>query len=319
MSMKKRTSTIQPFKPGDVLVGATVLNNDEDDHAGEGRIIQYDSELNEKGVLWTSDTTHLVGGLRFGPDGNLWAFDSQAHKVLRITPKGEQLPEIDFGARAFSNINFTSDGNLLMGEHLVGDTVKLPPGRPLGTTLPFIPGTERFGDGHVFRFSAKGEMLHEYATETHGGMAAFLGVTSSSLAPDGKTLVYLSEISPRVCRYDIEADLQLPDLITFTPESGDLAVNISHRPDGTMLFIKAHFEKGFCLQTLDREGGVVREYPLQGAGWAALCTSLDHQAVFIGNFFTGQLIKLDLNSGEVLASADTGVQRSLAGIAQFPG
>lgn len=317
--MTDRQSNLQNLDTGDVLVGATLLNNEQDDHAGVGRIIQYDSELNEKGVIWTEGTTHLVGGLKFGPDGNLWAFDSQAHKVLRITPQGEQLPEIDFGARAFSNVNFTSDGNVLLGEHLVGDTVKLPPGRPLGTELPFMPGTQRFGDGHVFEYTPAGELLREYATRTHGGMASFLGVTSATLAPDGKTLIYVSEISPQVCRYDIESDSQLPDLITFSPESGDLAVNVAHQPDGTLLFIKAHFKNGFCLQTLDDDGGVIREYALEGSGWAALGTTQDSQTVLIGNFFTGQLIRLDMHTGEVLASADTDVQRSLAGITQFPG
>ncbi len=312
-------STIQPFAAGDVLVGATLLNNATDDHAGAGRIIQYDSELNEKGVLWTTGTTHLIGGLKFAPDGTLWAFDSQAHRVLRVTPQGEQLPTIDFGARAFSNLCFTPAGEVLLGEHMVGDTVVLPPGRTLGTVLPRLPGSDRYGDGHVFRYAQDGTFLQEYATESHGGMAKFLGVTASSLAPDGRTLVYLSEISPRVCRYDIAADRQLPDLLTFTQESGDLAVNIAHQPDGSLLFIKAHFTRGFCLQALDADGRLLREYPLEGPGWAALGLALNPRQVLLGNFFSGELITLDLDSGAVLNRADTGVKRSLAGIAQYPG
>ena len=78
--------TIQPFEKGDVLVACTLLNNDDDDHAGEGRIFQYDADLNEKGVLWTKHTTHLVNGLKFGPDGTLWAFDQHIHAVLNIDP-----------------------------------------------------------------------------------------------------------------------------------------------------------------------------------------------------------------------------------------
>ena len=41
-------STLQPFGPGDVFAGATLLNDPDDDHAGRGRIIQYDAGLNEK-------------------------------------------------------------------------------------------------------------------------------------------------------------------------------------------------------------------------------------------------------------------------------
>ena len=58
-------STLKPFAPGDIFAGATLLNRADDDHAGDGRIIQFDSGLKEKGVLWTQGTTHLIGGLAF--------------------------------------------------------------------------------------------------------------------------------------------------------------------------------------------------------------------------------------------------------------
>lgn len=300
-------------------MGATVLNNADDDHAGAGRIIQYDSNLNEKGVLWTTGTTHLVGGLRFGPDKLLWAFDNQAQKVLKIDPDGTQLPDVEFASRAFSNINFAPDGSVYLGEHLVGDTVKMPPGKELGTTLPCVPGSDRFGDGHVFQFTTDGDLLAEFNTETHGGMAAFLGITSATLAPDGRTLIYLSELGNRVFRYDLAADRQLPDLLNFTPDSGDLAVAAMHQPDGTLLFIKANFQTGFCLQALNDAGESICDFPLAGPGWAALGPAVDSQTVYVGNFFSGELIQLDLDSGKVLARADAGVERSLAGVAQFPG
>ena len=40
-----KESDIKPFEKGDVLVGATLLNDPDDDHAGDGRIIQYDNNL----------------------------------------------------------------------------------------------------------------------------------------------------------------------------------------------------------------------------------------------------------------------------------
>lgn len=314
-----KESTLQPFEKGDVFVGATLLNNPDDDHAGDGRIIQYDADLNEKGVFWADDTTHLVTGLKFDPDGNLWAFDSIAYKVIRIAPDGKRLPNIDFAPRSFSNCNFTPDGNVLLAEHLVGHEIKLPPDRPLGTTLPFMPGTERFGDGHVFKFTLDGECLHEYATKTYGGMPGFLGCTSSALAPDGKTLVYCSELSPHLCRYDIEADRQLDDLVTYEPDSGKMAMTMAYQPDGTLLYIMANFREGFFVQALDDAGNVTRTYETEGSGWAGLGASIDPGFAFVGNFFTGSVIKMDLASGETRARAETDVQRSLAGIAQYPG
>ena len=315
-----KESTLQPFEKGDIFVGATVLNVADDDHAGDGRIIQYDSELNEKGVLWTEGTTHLVGGLKFAPDGTLWAFDSQGYQVIRVSPQGKQLPAAKFPARSFSNITFAPDGNVYLGEHLVGAEVKLPPDRPLKTTLSFMPGTERFGDGHVFKCTPDGEVIKEYETESHGGMPGFLGVTSSALTADGKTLIYNSELGNRLFRYDLEADQQLPDLITYSKESGDMAMVISYQPDGSLMYIKANFREGFFLQKLDPDSGeAIQTWNTEGPGWASLGTSIEPGVALIGNFFTGAVMKLDLGSGEALATADTNVQRSLAGIAQYPG
>ena len=312
-------STMQPFAKGDIFAGATLLNNPDDDHAGPGRIIQYDSDLNEKGVLWTEGTTHLIGGLRFAPDNTLWAFDSNAHTVIQVSPEGKQLAKLDFPQRAFSNVNFLSDGSVLLGEHMVGAEVKLPPDRPLGTTLAFLPGEERFGDGHAFRCATDGSLIKEFDTETHGGMPGFLGICSSTMAADGKTFIYLSELGNRVFRYDIEADQQLDDLITYAPDSGDLAMCIGHQSDGQMLHIRANFRQGFFLHALDNEGNSQREYALPGPGWAALGHSTDPNIAMIGNFFTGSVAKFDLTSGEIVGQAETGVERSLAGIAQFPG
>jgi sugar lactone lactonase YvrE len=309
-----KESTLKPFARGDVFAGATLLNNPDDDHAGDGRIIQYDAELREKGVLWTEGTTHLVGGLKFGPDGNLWAFDSNAHRVLRINAEGEQLPEIEFAERSFSHCNFAPDGTVLMGEHLVGSESKFP----LGTTLSKVPGTEVFGYGHVWRFTLDGDKVAEYETETHGGMAGFLGVTTSSLSADGKTLLYSSETGTRVMQYDVDADRQLPDFLTFGPQEGMVLV-AQYQPDGTVLMIKAASRTDFVLEHLSADADVQRTYELPAPGWANLSPSIDENVMLIGNFFSGGIARFDLETGSITAEANVGVERSLAGIAQYPG
>ncbi len=308
-------NTMQAFQRGDVFAGATLLNDPSDDHAGPGRIIQYDSELQKKGELWTQGTTHLVGGLQFGPDGNLWAFDSNAHCVLRVSPAGEQLPEIKFAERSFSHCCFAPDGTVLMGEHLVGNESRFP----LGTTLAKIPGEDLFGHGHVYRFSMDGELLKEYHTETNGGMTGFLGCTTSSLAQDGKTLVYSSETGPRVLQYDLEADKQLPDLVSFTPESRHMVLVARHRPDGTLIMIKAVSRTEFVMVHITAAGEEIKSYELPGPGWAIIAPSLDENIILLGNFFSGGIAKFDLGSGEMLAQTEVGVERSLAGIAQYSG
>jgi hypothetical protein len=315
-------STIQPFEKGDILVGATLLNNPDDDHAGDGRIIQYDADLNEKGVLWTEGTTHLVGGLSFGPDGNLWAFDSNAHRVLRISPEGKQLPEIKFAERSFSHCNFAPDGTVLMGEHLLGDGSGFPEwmGKfsEMGTTLSNIPGEDVFGHGHIFRFTMEGELIKEYQNEAHGGMTGFLGCTTASLAADGKTMLYSSETGPRVMQYDLEADQQLPDFQTFEPRAGMVLVAV-YQPDGTILMIKAVSRSDFVLQHLSAEAEDLKTYALPAPGWATIAPSNDENVILIGNFFSGGVAKFDLGTGEITAEVNVGVERSLAGIAQFQG
>ncbi len=47
--------------------------------------------------------------------------------------------------------------------------------------------------------------------------------------------------------------------------------------------------------------------------------SIEKDIVVIGNFFTGTVATFSLASGEITARAETGVQRSLAGVTQYPG
>jgi sugar lactone lactonase YvrE len=317
-----KKSTMQPFAPSDIFLGVTLLNNPEDDHAGPGRIIQYDKDFNEKGVLWTDGTSHLVGGLNFGPDGNLWAFDSNAHSVLRISPEGKQLPEIKFAERSFSHCNFAPDGTVLMGEHLVGDGSTFPEwmGKlsEMGTVLTKIPGEDVFGHGHIFRFSMDGKLIKEYHNEVHGGMTGFLGCTTASLSPDGKTMLYSSETGARLMQYDLEADKQLDDFVTFAPREGMVLI-ARYQPDGTVLMIKAASRTEFVLQHLSANAEVLRTYELPGPGWATMAPSNDDNILLISNFFSGDLATLDLTTGEISIKVNVGVERSLAGIAQYPG
>ena len=198
---------MKAFEQGDILVGATLLNNPEDDHAGPGRIIQYDSDLNLKGVLWTENTTHLVGGLKLDSNKDLWAFDSQNCSAVKVSSSGKQIEQADFGDRSFSNVNFLSNGELLLGEHLTGDESNnkaLEGPRKLGTVLPFMPGTERYGDGNIYKYSQDGDHIETFETETHGGMPGFLGVTSSAITPDESKIIYISELGNRIFQFDIE-------------------------------------------------------------------------------------------------------------------
>jgi hypothetical protein len=312
------TSTLQAFAKGDLFVGATLLNNPEDDHAGRGRILQFDANLAPKGELWIDETTHLVGGLKFDSKGVLWAFDSHSFVVLNIHQDGRVVRRPEFGARAFSHVNFASDGTLLMGEHVVGDSIRPEVQARMKTRLPFMPGTSRFGDGHVFRFTAEGKLVKEYGTETHGGMGGFLGVTMSTLSSDEKTLVYTSETGTRLMRYDLVNDRQLPDLQAvlppFPPGPPPMFFGMAYGKDGLVYALR-----GGSIHLVDAAGVTTRQIPLAGFGWALIDLASDGRHVFVSNFFTGEVAKIDLQSGTKVGSIATHAPKAVAGIAEYAG
>jgi sugar lactone lactonase YvrE len=311
-------STFTSYAPGDLFVAATVLNNPADDHAGQGRILQYGADLAPKGELLLAETTHLVGGLQFDATGVLWAFDSQEFVVLNIHRDGRVVRRREFGARPYSHVNFAADGTLLFGEHVVGDVIKPEIRARMHTDIPFMPGTQRFGDGHVFCYTPDGRLMKEYATATHGGMGGFLGVTMSALAPDGRTLVYCSETGPRLMRYDLIDDRQLPDLQSFTPPyppgPPPMFFGMAFAADGTLYVLR-----GASIHVVNDAGVSVRQIPLEGFGWATIRLCADGQHAFISSVFTGEVAKIDLASGSKVGSIATGAPKAVAGLAEFAG
>jgi sugar lactone lactonase YvrE len=302
------------FARGDVFAAATLLDDPKDDHAGQGRIVHYDANLNQKGTLATPGTSHLASGLKFDGQGRLWVFDSQAFVVLAIDRAG-RAERLQFAARPFSNVNFFRDGSVLLGEHLVGSEIRPAIAARMGTRLRHMPETGRFGDGHVFRYSPTGELIKEYATQTHGGMTGFLGVTAAALSPDESTLYYASETGPRLMRYDIESDRQLADLIAFPEGQRQMFFGLAFAPDGELLV-----SRGARIDVVDPGDGTVRRsLPLEGVGWASVAPSVDGRSILVGNFFSGELARIDATTGARLASANVGVQKSLAGLAEYPG
>jgi hypothetical protein len=74
---------------------------------------------------------------------------------------------------------------------------------------------------------------------------------------------------------------------------------------------------GNRMELMTEAGEVLREYPLEGIGWSILAPSNDEHFAYIGNWFTGQVVKLGLASGEVAAATEV-AKKCMAGIAVFP-
>lgn len=293
---EKRTSTIKPFAKGDVFVGATLLNNPNDDHAGLGRIIQYDADLKEKGVLWVDGTTHLVGGLSFAPDGTLWAFDNLSWLMFTVDKNGKPTTPIDKFNRALGKAVFLKNGHVLLTEYFKGHQQP----QTLTTrykTLPDKPGD--VGTGLLYEVDAKLNVVRTYEPDVHGGVSGSMAITHAVLGSDGKTLIYTSETGPRLMRYDLQAAAQLPDLKVLPPsQGGPPAMFLDVARSGNKVLLPV----GNKLAVLDEQTGAeLSSFPLPGFGWAVITPSFDGNFAYVGNWFTGDVAKISLQDGAVVA------------------
>lgn len=307
------SDSLQPFEAGDFFLGATLLNNPDDDHAGDGRIFQFDKNGQQKAVLHTPDTTHLVKGLMFDPDGVLWAFDTSEHMILQIGPDGKRLPNPDFPKRPWSSGFFDKGGNLYLYEHLTGTMADVP--EKYQKMQAVLPGTtDKIGDGNVYKFSPSGELLETYETETSTSFAGYLGVTSCTLHPSEKYITYTTETCKRIMRYDIVNNKQMDDLVQLPEDQPEFVFCLEYTAEGMLLVTR-----GPKIEVIDEDGNVTKTIPLEGRGWATIKESLDREHILVSSFFNGVLLKMEKTTGNIVTKMEVNVERSLAGVAEFPG
>jgi hypothetical protein len=313
--MPIKVSTMKPFAAGDIFLGCTYLNSTADDHAGEGRILQFDRNMVPKGTLYTEGTTNLVVNLSVGPDGTLWGFDPFAHAVVRVSREGRQLPpHAGFPDRGWGSVVFGGDGSVYLCEYLKGD-------KPYtGGNMRLLPGTNVVGYGRIAQFDRELRLVREFDNEASPSPTGFHGVTHSAMHPDGHTLTYITDLSNRVMRFDVAAGRQLPDLVGWpaTPENvRRWTTGVAYRADGTLLLLRGSF-----IEFVKPDGTSVRTVPLDEYGYAMIRTGSDGRHAFCTNIFTGVMSKVDLESGRIVGQIDTGFVkpfRSLAGVSEFPG
>ena len=305
-------STLQPFARGDVFIGATLLNDPDDDHAGRGRILQFDADLNLRGVLWIEDTSHLVGGLTFAPDNTLWAFDSFAWLVVRVRRDGTLLPAKKFADRPFGSVQFLDNGHFVLIEYLKGSAQP----EQLTTRYPYLPDDPAsVGHGEIYEYDAGENLVRKFMPEVHGGVSGSMGATHTTLASDGHTLIYTSETGPRLMRFDLRTGAQLSDLMTL-PEAPPgappaMMFDVERLKDDRLIL-----PLGTRVAVLKESGEEVAGFPLEGFGWALIAPGLNGETAYAANWFTGEVVKLSLTDGDILARV-TIAPKCLAGIVQF--
>ena len=309
----KKENTMQPFELGDIFLGCTELIDDIDDHKGNGRILQYDKDLNLKGILWTEGTEHLVIGLKIDPKGILWAFDMHNHVVIRVSPDGKQLPNHHFANRAFSNVTFDKDGNIYLGEALVGNT-PYP-----GSYMKRLPGSDLLGEANIYKFDSKLQLQEIYEVAYSPEFHNFKGITHSTMHPSEAFITYTTEIGKKIMRYDIQQSKQMDDLLVLPGDLTDqnVAIAVNYLNDGRLLH-----SRGDRIEILNETGAIIQTIDLKDHGWgiAQVSPSYDQEHFFTANIFTGVAMKIRISDGEILGSIDTGYRapkRSLAGIAEY--
>ena len=304
---------MKPFELGDIFLGCTELIEDIDDHKGNGRILQYDKDFNLKGILWTEGTDHLVIGLKIDPKGILWAFDMHNHIVIRVSPDGKQLPNHHFANRAFSNVTFDKDGNIYLGEALVGNT-PYP-----GSYMKRLPGSDLLGEANIYKFDSALQLQEIYDVAYSPEFHHFKGITHSTMHPSEAFITYTTEIGKKIMRYDIQQSKQMDDLLALPGDLTDqnVAIAVNYLNDGRLLH-----SRGDRIEILNEDGAIIQTIGLEEHGWgiAQVSPSYDQEHFFTANIFTGVAMKIRISDGEILGSIDTGYRapkRSLAGIAEY--
>ncbi|MBT5216522.1 MAG: hypothetical protein HOM10_02770, partial [Gammaproteobacteria bacterium] len=224
------------------------------------------------------------------------------------------LPNHNFGDRAFSNATFDSEGNIYLGEALVGNT-PYP-----GSFMRRVPGLDLLGYGNIHKFNSNLELVKVFDVAYSPEFHQFKGITHTAMHPSQKYITYTTEIGKKVMQYDIINDQQMEDLVVLP--STDLtdqivAIAVNYLPDGRLLH-----SRGEYIEILDYTGNVNQTIDLSEYGWgiAQLTASNDGEHFFTANIFTGIAMKVRVNDGIVVGVIDTGLKkpkRSLAGIAEF--
>jgi hypothetical protein len=233
----------------------------------------------------------LVIGLTFDPNGILWGFDMHNHVVVRVSPDGVQLPNHHFADRAFSNVTFDSQGNIYLGEGLVGNT-PYP-----GSYLKRLPGLDLLGYGNIYKYNQEFELVTVFDVDYSPEFHQFKGVTHSTMHPSEKFITYTTEIGKKVMRYDIVNDQQMEDLVVLPGDLTDrvVAIAVNYLPDGRLLH-----SRGDYFEILDEQGNVIKAINLPEHGWgiAQITPASDGEHVLTANIFSGIMLKVRLDDGK---------------------
>ena len=121
-------------------------------------------------------------------------------------------------------------------------------------------------------------------------------------------------------RYDVVNDRQMPDLVTYPGDDVTdriWVIAVKYLADGRLLITRGDF-----MEMLDENGNVLKSYPLETYGWSDIEACHDGQHCLVSNIWEGTVVKVNVDSGDIVGMIDTGFKapnRCLAGVAEYPG
>jgi streptogramin lyase len=220
---------------------------------------------------------------------------------------------------AAKGIAMAPNGNLLVAyqwpqDHSNGNTVGVysPDGAFAGTfggpvnCQPLAVLVDRAGNvyvsesqclGRILKFDSSGTLVQRFYVNSD-----YIGAWWMDLAPDGCTLYYTSS-GQNIQRYDVCADIQLPNFNTTplsnSPYAGALGLRIL--PDGSVLLADRE-----NIQRLDSSGNVFAIYPASpDNGFAAIALDPDGQTFWATDTVGSMLYHIDIAQGTNLGTFQT--------------
>ena len=152
------------------------------------------------------------------------------------------------------------------------------------------------------------------AAAVDGGRQGFHCITHMALAPDRRTLFYVSEGGRRVMRFDLQTERQLPDFPGFTADEVRGTFGPAVLRDG-----KVWIATGRGAECFAPDGRLLCSVaPDIERGWSRLTLANDGASYFLGNFLAGILEERSSIDGRLLASLDIKRRYSLSGVVQVP-
>jgi hypothetical protein len=267
-----------------VLAGTPYQVGDVFVGIGNGQIEQYDNDGNYIQTLDNLTSSTEQTGMAFDSAGFLLTTNFSNHSMSEFDNDGDLVGPFASGYSFNYNpesVVFDSAGDVYVGQ---------------------VDGSP----SRLTKLDRGGNLIQEYFPTIEDR-----GIDWIDLAADQTTVFYTSE-GYKIMRYDVSADTQLADFTTL-PERPAYALRI--RSNGEVLVAATN-----NAYRLDSSGALMQTYP-KPAGETSFLFALnldpDGTSFWTAGYFTGNVYKIDIDSGAVLTQFTANPYNSVAGLAIY--